>query len=100
MRPCRAVQEHRLCARNWHVERSHFRLAIFKWDVSTVHASAHGCACRIGSRLGYSVVAIAELELNDIANSGNDGVGDESVLWATDYDWDDLVLATDRACYR
>lgn len=39
------------------------------------------------------MVSIAELELHDVTDSGDDGIGDECVLRATDDDRDDLVGA-------
>jgi hypothetical protein len=40
------------------------------------------------------VIAVGELELDDIANCCSDGVGDESILWTTNDYRDDLVGAT------
>jgi hypothetical protein len=94
MRARGTVQEHGLRASHWHIERANISLAVLEGNVAGVHAAIHRFARAVGSRLRNSVVAIGELELDDVADSRVDGVGDEGVLWATDDDGDDLVLAT------
>lgn len=93
MRSGRAVQEHSISTRDWHVERADICLAVLERDVAAVHTGIHGCACCVSSGLGYGVVAVAELELHDVADGGDDGVGDEGVLWTSDYYGDDLAGA-------
>lgn len=39
------------------------------------------------------MIAVAELELHDVADSGDYGVGHEDILGATNDDRDDLALA-------
>lgn len=92
----RTVQKHGISARDRHVERPDFCLAVLEWDVPAVDAGFHRRACLIGGRLGYSVVAVAELELHDVADGGNNRIGDEGVLWAADDDGDNLVGAAVR----
>jgi hypothetical protein len=93
MRAGRAVQEHGLRAGHWHVEGSDVGLPILKGDVATVNATVHGRACSVRRRLRDGVVAIGELELHNVTNGGDDGVGDKGVLRAADDDGDDLILA-------
>lgn len=93
MRTCRAVEKHRLGARNGHIECADFGLPVLKGNVPAVHASFHGRACRVGGRLGDGVVPVAELKLYDVADCGDDGVGDECVLGTANDDRDDLVGA-------
>lgn len=94
MRTSRAVQEHGLSRGNRHVESANVRLAILEGNVSAVNAAVHGPARCVCSRLSYCVVAIGELELHNVADGCDDGVGHKGVLRATDDDGDDLVLAT------
>ena len=47
--------------------------------MAAVHAAGHGCACRVGGGLRDGVVAVGELELQDVTDGGDDGVGDEGV---------------------
>jgi hypothetical protein len=95
MRPSSTVQKHGVGASDGHVEGSDICLAVFKGDVAAVDTAVHGSACRVGGRLRDSVVAVGELELDNVADCGGDGVGDESVLGAADNDWDDLAGATE-----
>jgi hypothetical protein len=93
MRACRTVEEHGLRGRDGHVEGSNIGLAVCKRDVAGMNATVHGRAGGVGRGLRDGVVAVAELELNDVADCGGHGVGDEGVLWAADDDGDDLGLA-------
>jgi hypothetical protein len=92
MRACGTVQEHRLRAGDGHVECTDVGLAVLEWDVAGMNAAVHGGAGSVWSGLSDRVVAVAELELHDVTDCRNDGVGDEGVLRAADDDWDDLVL--------
>jgi hypothetical protein len=94
MRACSAVKEHGLRAGDWHVERAHIGLSIFKGNVAAVDTSVHGFTCCVGGGLRDGVVAVAELELHNVAHGGHNGVGHKRVLRATDDYRDDLVLAT------
>jgi hypothetical protein len=93
MRACRTVEEHGLRGRDGHVEGSNIGLAVCERDVAGMNAAVHGRAGGVGRGLRDGVVAVAELELNDVADRGGHGVGDEGVLWAADNDGDDLGLA-------
>jgi hypothetical protein len=93
MRACGAVKEHGFSAGNRHVESANIGLSILKGDVATVYAGIHRLACCISSGLGDGMVAIAELELNNVADCGHNGIGDESVLRSANDYRDDLVLA-------
>lgn len=90
-----AVQEHRISAGHGHVECAHVRLPIDKGDMATVNSAVHGSACRVGGGLSYSVVAIAELKLYNIANCCDNRVWNECILWSSDDDGDYLVGATE-----
>ena len=79
MRARRTVQKHGLGTRDWHIERPDVGLSIFEGDVAAVHAPSHGCACGVSGGLRDGVVAVGELELQDVADGGDDGVGDEGV---------------------
>lgn len=71
-------------------EGSDVGLAIFERDVAAVDASVQGSAGCVRSALCCSVVAIAELELDDVTNCGRDRVRIEGILRATNYYRDDL----------
>lgn len=90
---CRAVQKHGLGVRDDHVESSDFSLSVFEGDVSAVHAAIHGHACGVQRGLSDGVVAVRELELQDVADCRDDRVGYEGVLRAAHDDGNDLVLA-------
>jgi hypothetical protein len=100
MRACCAVKEHGLRAGNGHVECADIGLSVLKWDVAAVNTGVHGFTCCVGSGLGDGVVAVAELELHNVADCGYNRVGDESVLRAADDYRDDLVLTTVGAGWR
>lgn len=68
MRTCRTVQEHWISACDWHVERANVCLSILEGNMSAVDSPLHRGACCVGSGLRDSMVTIAELELNHIAN--------------------------------
>lgn len=93
MRSSGAVQEHGIGACDGHVERADISLAVLERDMTAVHTRSHGRAGLIDSRLCDCVIAVAELELDDVTDCGDDGVGDESILGTTDDHRDDLVLA-------
>jgi len=87
------VQEHGVRARNGHVESSDICLAVLEGDVTAVDTAFHGSACCVGGRLRDSVVAVGELELDNVADCCGDGVGDEGVLGSTDDYGDNLAGA-------
>jgi hypothetical protein len=60
-----------------------------------VYALVHGCACCVRRRLRDGVVAVAELELHNVAYGCGDAVWDEGVLRAADYDGDYLIGAAE-----
>jgi hypothetical protein len=97
MRASGAVQEHGLRAGDRHVECADVGLAILEWNVARVDAAVHGLAGSVGSGLSDGVVAVAELELDDVADCCDDGVGDEGVLGPADDDWNDLILTLEWA---
>jgi hypothetical protein len=66
--------------------------------VARVDAAGHGRTGCVGGRLRDSVVAVRELELDDVADGGMDAVRDEGVLRAADDDRDDLVGAAEGVC--
>jgi hypothetical protein len=90
--------EHGLSARHRHVESPDVRLAVFKRNVSTVYAARQRTARCFQSTLCGGVVAVAELELDDIAHSSDHGIRIESVLGSADYHRNELVLS--RNCSR
>jgi len=96
MRARRTVQEHWVRGRHDNIERAHVRLAIFKRDMARVHAALHRLAGSIRSGLRDGVVPVGELELQHVADSRVDGVGNEGILLAADDHGDDLVLAAQR----
>lgn len=98
MRACRTVQEHRFCACDRHIERTNVCLAILKWNVATVYAILQGCTRCVGCGLRHRVVAVGELKLQDVADGSNDRVRYESILRATNNDWNYLIGAAERAC--
>lgn len=89
-----AVQEHRVSTSDGHVERSDICLAILEGDVSAVHTGVHRRACLVRCRLGYSVISVAELELDNVTDCGHEGVRYKGVLGSTNDYRDDLALAT------
>lgn len=91
MRTRRAVQEHRVSACHRHVEGADLGLPVLEGDVAAVHAGVHGRACLVYGRLRDGVVAVAELELHNVAYCGDDGVWHESVLGPANDDGDDLA---------
>jgi hypothetical protein len=95
MRPGSTVQKHGIGASDGHVEGSDICLAVLKGDVAAVDTAVHGSACRVGGRLRDGVVAVGELELDNVADCGGDGVGDESILGAADDYGYDLAGATE-----
>jgi hypothetical protein len=91
MRARCAVQEHGLGRRNHDVEGAHVGLAVLERNVPAVDAALHRLAGRVGRRLRHRVVAVAELELHNVADGRDEGVGHEGILGATDDDGDYLV---------
>lgn len=87
------VQEHGVRARNGHVESSDICLAVLEGDVTAVNTAFHRSACCVGGRLRDGVVAVGELELDNVADCCGDGVGDESILGTADDYGDDLAGA-------
>lgn len=69
MRPRRAENEHRFRIRNNHVERADVRLPVLEGNVSRVDAAVKGRARVVSRALRGGVVAVAELELDDVADS-------------------------------
>ena len=61
--------------------------------MAAVYAAFQGGAWGFERALGGSVVSVAELELDDVADGSGDGVGIEGVLGTADYYWDDLGLS-------
>lgn len=92
--PSCAVKEHGLGRGHGHVEGADISLSVHEGDASAVDTTLHGLACCVGGTLRDSVVAVAELELDNVADRSGDGVGDENVLDATDDNRDDLSSAT------
>jgi hypothetical protein len=90
-----AVKEHGLGRGYGHVEGADISLSVLEGNASAVDTAVHGLACCIGGALRDGVVAVAELELDDVADRGGDRVRDEYVLHATNDDGDDLTSATD-----
>jgi hypothetical protein len=97
MRARRTVKEHGLRARDGHIEGADVSLAVLEWNVAAVDAAVHGFAGCVNGGLRDSVVAIGELELDYVADGGNNGVGDKGVLRAADDYGDDLILALEGA---
>lgn len=97
MRARRAVQKHGLRVGNHHVERADFGLVVLERNVAAVHAAGHGHACLVRGGLRDGVVAVAELELDHVANRGSERVGDEGVLGSADDDGNHLVLTAGEA---
>lgn len=95
MRTCCTEQKHGVGGRDRHVERAYVCLPVYKQYVAAVHASLHGSARCVGSRLRDGVVSVAELELENVADGCDDGVGREGILRTTDDDGDDLVGAAE-----
>jgi hypothetical protein len=60
-----------------------------------MHATLERGAGRFERALRGRVVAVAELELDNVADGGGHGVRGEGVLGAADDDGDELVLAGD-----
>lgn len=100
MRSGGAVQKHRFGAGDRHVEGADISLAILERNVSAVHTRSHGRAGLIDSRLCDSVVAIAELKLNDVTDCGDDGVRYESILRTANDNRNDLVLTANMRFER
>jgi hypothetical protein len=96
MRACRTVQEHWFCACDRHIERTDVRLPILERNVATMYAILHGCTGCVGGRLRHRVVAVRELKLQDVADGSNDRVRHESILRATNNDWNYLIGAAER----
>lgn len=88
-----AIDEHRSDTRNWHVESTNICLPVLKGYVSTVYTTCEGRTRRFRCALGSGMIAIAELELDDISQGGDNGIWSESVLRATDNDWNQLICA-------
>jgi hypothetical protein len=65
-----------------------------------VDAAGHGRTGCVRGRLSDSVVAVGELELDDVADGGVDVVRDEGVLRAADDDGDYLVGAAEGVCWE
>lgn len=93
MRSSSTVQEHGVSTSDGHVEGSDICLAVFEGDVTAVDTPIHGSACCIGGRLRDGVVAVGELELDNVADCCGNGVGDESILGTADDYGDDLAGA-------
>lgn len=95
VRPRGAVHEHRGSTRNRHVERSNHRLTVLKRNVSAVNGGRHRIlqrlACCTLRALRDRVVAVAELELYDIADLRRDQVRYESILRSADHYRDELI---------
>jgi hypothetical protein len=97
MRARGAVQEHGLRGGDGHIECADVGLAVLERNVTRVDTAVHGLAGSVGSGLSYGVVAVAELELHDVADCCDDGVWNEGVLGSADDDWNDLVLTLEGA---
>jgi hypothetical protein len=67
-----AVEEHGLGRGHGHVEGADISLAVLEGDASAVDTTIHGLACCVGGALSYGVVAVAELELDDVADCRGD----------------------------
>lgn len=95
VRPRGAVHEHRSRTRNRHVERSNHRLAVLERNVSAVNGCRHcilqRLACCALRTLRDRVVAVAELELYDIADLRRDQVWYECILRSADHHRDELI---------
>jgi hypothetical protein len=105
----RAVQEHRVSVDNRHGEGSYCGLPINKWDMARVDGCCNRGLKRLAGGvlvgLGHRVVAVTELELNDVTHSCCHYVGHKRILWAADDNGNDLVrlgyfnLAFANRCY-
>jgi hypothetical protein len=91
MRTGGAEDEHGVGARHGHVESANIRLAVFEWDVATVHAAFERRARCFCSALCCGMVAVAELKLDNIADCCDYRIGCKGILWAADHNRDDLV---------
>lgn len=88
MRPCSTVQKHGLQAIDWHVERADDSLPVLEGDVPAVYGGRIRRLQRLAGRglgaLRHSMVPVAELELDHVADGGRDEVRDEGVLRTAD----------------
>ena len=71
MRSSCAIYEHGLGTQYRHVESSNICLTVYKWYVATAHSAFKGGARRFGCALSCGMVAVTELELNDISDCGD-----------------------------
>ena len=93
MRAGRAEHEDGVGARDHHAEGAHVGLAVLERDVPAVDAAVQRRAGGFQRALGGGVVAVAELELHDVADGRGDGVGVEGVLRTADDNGDHLGLS-------
>lgn len=88
------VEEHGLLRHHRHVEGSHGCLAILEGNVAAVEGAGNSLLEGLASlglvRLRDGVIAVAELELDNIAHGSLDRVGHESDLLASHNNRDDL----------
>lgn len=102
MRPGRAVEKPGVQVVYGHVEDHDVLVALVVGEVSGVDGQRVGLLQRLAARaldaLGDGVVPAAELELDNVAHSGDDKVGHDEILGAADYHGMDLACLAWRDC--